>query len=71
MTVNVQHPKPVSISYAVIHALKEIHASKMLSAEPFNIIQRALAPLDGLVIHKYNAINVSTLYLGRFSFELF
>lgn len=71
MTANVQHPKLASISYAVNHALKGIHAFKMLSAEQFNIIQRAFVPLDGPVIHKYNVTNVSTLYLGKFSSESF
>lgn len=70
VTTNVQHPKLASISYAVIHALKEIHASKMLSAEPFNITQHAFAPLDGPVIHKYNVTNVSTFYFGEFPSEL-
>lgn len=62
VTANVQHLKLASISYAVILALKEIHASKMLSAAPINIIQHAFARLDGPVIHKYNVTNVSTLY---------
>lgn len=60
VTANVQHPKLASINYAVIPALIEIHASKTLSAEPFNTIQRVFAPLDGPVIHKYNVTNVST-----------
>lgn len=72
VTANVQPPKLASINYAVIHVLNEIHAFKMLSVEPVNIIQRVFVQLDGPVIHKSNVTNVSvTLYFGRLSVGCF
>lgn len=60
---NVQHLKPASIDCVKIHALNEIHVSKMPNAVPYSTIQRVIVPLVGLAIHKFNAIDVSCHYI--------
>lgn len=57
--VIVHRRRLVSIKFAEIHVLNEIHAVKMLNVEQFNIIQPVTVHQDGLVIHKFNATNVS------------
>lgn len=60
--MNVQRPRLVLINCVKIHVPNVIHASKMPNVEPYSIIQRVNVRQDGLVIHKFNATNVSNQY---------
>lgn len=59
MIQSVRQQWPVSINAAKIHVLRRIHVLATQNAVCATHVQYALAPRAGVVIHKYNATDVS------------